>query len=42
VKSKTKEDKELLTLLKKWAEFASKYAPAYRPFELALKNLGFL
>jgi DNA-binding transcriptional ArsR family regulator len=42
VKSKTKEDKELLTLLKKWAEFASKYAPAYRPFELALKTLGFL
>jgi len=42
VKSKTKEDNELLTLLKKWAEFASKYTPAYRPLELALKNLGFL
>lgn len=41
VESKTKEDKELLMLLKKWTEFASKYVPPYRPLELALKNLGF-
>lgn len=42
VKPKTKGDKELLALLKRWADFASKYVPACRPLELALKNLGFL
>lgn len=42
IKVKSKEDKELLTLLKKWAKFASKYVPAYRPLESALKSLGFL
>jgi len=35
----TKEDKELLSLLKKWREIASEYVPAYRPLESAFKNL---
>ena len=41
-KFKTKEDEELYNLLKEWTEIASKYVPAYRPLESALKALGFL
>lgn len=41
-KFKTKEDEELYRLLKEWTEIASKYVPAYRPLESALKTLGFL